>query len=312
MTDTTPNTADNAAYFSQLLANQYDESDCARILEGSRATRAVTLRANTIKADSAKIAAALDAASITFERVSWYDDAFIVPDVRERAIWDLDIYENGLVYLQSLSSMMPALVLDAHAGEDVCDFCAAPGGKTSQIAALGGRSVHLTACEMHAPRAEKLRYNLQKLGAQNVMVMQTDARRLDEFFRFDRILVDAPCSGSGTLSLDNPSSMKRFTPQLVKKSTKSQAALLDRALKLVKPGGTVVYSTCSVLACENEDIVSRALKAANRHGSFELAPIPLAANPDLPTLPTRLENALALCPTNRYEGFFMAKIVRNA
>ena len=165
---------------------------------------------------------------------------------------------------------------------------------------------------MHAPRADKLQHNLDKLGVRNVTVMRTDARRLDDFFSFDRVLLDAPCSGSGTLRVSDPKLAKRFTPQLIEKSRKSQAALLDKALAVVKPGGVVVYSTCSVLACENEDAVKAALQRARKKGVFELQPVELHGAADLPLLPTALEGALCLAPTELYEGFFVAKLKRMA
>ena len=205
--------------------------------------------------------------------------------------------------------MIPALVLGARAGEDVCDMCAAPGGKTTQIAALSD-GAYVTACEMHAPRAEKLEHNLNKLGATNVTVMRCDARRLDEFFSFDRILVDAPCSGSGTLLADDPKVERRFTPKLIEKSAKAQRALLSKGLSLLKPGGTLVYSTCSVLKRENEEAVEWALSKAPRGRSFELAPVELPNAVELPLLPSSLESVLTLCPTDRYEGFFVARITR--
>ena len=306
MTDTTT----LPTFFEPLLAEQYGAADVERIVAGCGAQRAVTLRANTLKAMREDIAVQLDAARIRWQPVSWYDDAFVIEGAREDAIRSLPAYADGGVYLQSLSSMVPALVLEARAGEDVCDMCAAPGGKTSQIAALSGGKALIMACEMHAPRAEKLEYNLGKLGASNVTVMRTDARRLDDFFSFDRILVDAPCSGSGTLRIGDANLHKRFTPALVEKSRKAQRALLGKALGLLKPGGTLVYSTCSVLACENEDTVRECLNRAPRGASYEIEPIELPGIDGMPTLPTSLEGCLALCPTDLYEGFFVAKIAR--
>lgn len=298
-------------FFEPLLARQYAAGDVRRIVEGCNADRVVTLRANTLKATRDEIACELDDADISWQPIDWYADAFVLQHARENAVRDLPAYQEGKLYLQSLSSMIPALVLDARAGEDVCDMCAAPGGKTTQIAALSGGKALIMACEMHAPRAERLEFNLRKLGAANTTVMRTDARRLDEFFSFDRILLDAPCSGSGTLNVADPKLHKRFTPVLVEKSRKAQRALISKALTLLKPGGTLVYSTCSVLACENEDIVTEALQKA-RHGSFEVKPIELAGAENLPSLPTSIEGCLALCPTDLYEGFFVAKIVRTS
>lgn len=293
-----------------MLEKQYSADDTQRILDGSAGGRATTLRANTLFAERDEIASALDGAGISWKGVPWYRDAFIIGRDNPCDVRALDEYAQGRIYLQSLSSMLPPLALAAQPGEDILDMCAAPGGKTTQIAALTNGKAHITACEMHAPRAERLEHNLRKLGAANVTVMRTDARRLDDFFAFDRILVDAPCSGSGTIDAADQRLGKRFTPALVAKTCKQQRALLDKALRLLKPGGTLVYSTCSVLACENEDIVRSALNGAQRNGSYEIGGIALADAGALPLLPTKLEGALAICPTDTYEGFFMAKIIR--
>ncbi len=300
------------AFFEPLLAKQYDSAEVSRIVEGCFSRRASTLRANAILSNREEVARALDEAGIAWHGVSWYSDAFVVEDAGERKLWDLPAYDEGKLYLQSLSSMLPPLVLGAAPGLDILDMCAAPGGKTTQLAALGGKGAHITACEMHAPRAEKLEFNLRKQGASNVVVMRTDARRLDEFFRFDRILVDAPCSGSGTLRARDPKMPARFTEKLIDKSVKAQRALLGKALSLLKPGGKLVYSTCSVLACENEDIVSACLKEAAKRGSFEIEPIELLGIEELPLLPTKIEGTLCVCPTDLYEGFFVSSIKRIA
>ena len=299
-------------FLEPLLAQQYSDADIERILKGYRAQRNVTLRANTLSSSKDEVASKLDNAGIAWSGVDWFADAFVLENARERQIWDLPIYDEGKVYLQSLSSMLPPIALEALANEDVLDMCAAPGGKTSQIAALTGNRAHLTACEMHAPRADKLEYNLAKLGARNVVVMRTDARRMDEFFRFDRILVDAPCSGSGTLKLDNPNGLARFTPKLIEKSKKSQRALLSKALTLMKPGSTLVYSTCSILEEENESIVRDCLSKVRRQGTFELKPLTFDGIETIPTLPSTLDEALTVCPTELYEGFFMVRIERTA
>lgn len=296
-------------FFESLLLGQYGPQDTQRILDGCAVRRAVTLRANTLIADAAAISRELDEAGIQWSAVNWYADAFVLPSAREDAVRKLPSYAQGGLYLQSLSSMIPALILNAQAGQDVCDMCAAPGGKTTQILALSRGGAMICACELHAPRAEKLEHNLRKLGAENVTVMRTDARQLDDFFSFDCILLDAPCSGSGTLDAHNPATRKHFTEKLIAKSVKTQKALIAKALKLLKPGGTLVYSTCSVLAAENEDIVEGALAHA-KGGQFELKPIALDDAGQLPRIPTRLPETLLLAPTDLYEGFFVAKVKR--
>ena len=299
-------------FFETLLGERYGSDDIARIVNGCTATRPVTMRANALLSSREEVAATLDETGIAWQSVAWYDDAFILEDVREKQLWDMPLYQQGKVYLQSLSSMIPALVLDAQPGEDICDMCAAPGGKTTQIAALAGGKAFITACEMHAPRAEKLEHNLQKLGTRNITVLRTDARRLDDFFSFDRILLDAPCSGSGTVRADDPRTAKRFTPTLVEKSRKSQRALFAKALAMMKPGSTLVYSTCSVLPCENEGIVEEGLYRARKIGTFETVPIRRDGFEELPCLPTSIEGTLSICPTDLYEEFFVVKIKRRA
>ena len=264
--------SDQPRFMVDTVAGAYAPADAQLMIEGfgAAATRPVTLRANTLKATDRDIAAALDAAGIAHRSVAWYSDAFILPEAQVSDLWDLDIYRDGKIYLQSLSSMMPPLVLDAQAGEDILDMCAAPGGKTTQIAALTQGQAHLTACEMSIPRAEKLEANLGRQGAKNVPVMRIDARELDEFFRFDRILLDAPCTGTGTVISGNEKSLRGLTEQLLVKCARSQRALLDRAMGALKPGGTLVYSTCSILPQENEDALQEAL---DKHMDCELIPL---------------------------------------
>ena len=311
-----PTTRDIPEFLAQRLDDAYDADTVARIRDGFRAAcdRPVTLRANTLRAGADEVATALSDAGIPWTHPSWYPDAFILDGVRERAVWDLEIYRAGKVDLQSLSSMMPPLALAPRAGADILDMCAAPGGKTSQIMALAGGQAHLTACEMSHPRAEKLEYNLDKLGCVNVQVMRVDARRLDEFFSFDQILLDAPCTGTGTISTGDERAERRISPELLTKVAKSQRALLDRALTVLKPGGTLIYSTCSILPEENERQVAAALK---RHRDCEVAPVAIGgldrAADDAPqTLPCALDGALTICPTRDYEGFFIAAIKKAA
>lgn len=302
-----------------LLQKQYNEEQIHTIFEGYAAPRFTTLRANALLSTREEVANALTEAGIEFEEVPWYNDAFVITNAREKVLWQMPIYQEGKVYLQSLSSMLPPLALKPCAGNDILDMCAAPGGKTTQMAALGGKACRITACELNAPRAERLEFNLNKQGASNVTVMREDARKLSEYFRFDQILLDAPCSGSGTLRATDVKLHRRFTEALVAKSVKSQRALLDKALQLLKPGGTCVYSTCSILEQENEAVVRQAMARANKKGVFELVDLrkemhldSCGGNTKVPLLPASIDECLCIAPTHYYEGFFMAKIRRKA
>ena len=157
---------------------------------------------------------------------------------------------------------------------------------------------------MNNIRAERLKYNLQKQGITSAYVMQKDAREIDDFFSFDRILLDAPCSGSGTLNLNDKNVYKYFTQKLIEKSSKTQLTLLKKAVNLLKPGKELVYSTCSILSIENEKIVENIIK----DGKVELVPIEFDGGEKFELLPTKIPGTLCVCPNEYYEGFFIAKL----
>lgn len=290
-------------FLEEKLESQYGKELAKTIIEGYKKTRKVTLRVNTIKSNSDKIEEELKKQQIEYEKVGWSEEAFIIKNKREKEIEELEIYKNGEIYLQSLSSMLPPIVLEPKEGTDILDMAAAPGGKTTQIAALVNNKASITACELNNIRAQRLKYNIEKQGATCVYVMQTDARRIDDFFSFDQILLDAPCSGSGTLNINDESLNKVFTEKLIQKSVKSQKELLKKALKILKPGKEMVYSTCSILQEENEDIIKTLDKK-----EYEIIPIKFDGMEQLPVLPTIIEGTLCVMPNDLYEGFFIAKI----
>ena len=288
------------------LNKQYGEEITNKIIVGYEEKRVVSLRVNTLKTELKKVCEELRKNNIEFEKVSWSDVALVIENAREEDLQKLSIYENGEIYLQSLSSMLPPVIMQPKENTDILDMTAAPGGKTTQIAALTNNKANITACEMNNIRIEKLKYNIEKQGA-SVAVLQADSRNLSDYFAFDQILLDAPCSGSGTIDLNNERTYKNFTEALVEKSTKSQLTLLKKALKILKPGYEMIYSTCSILARENEDILNKALKGINA----EIVPIELQGIEDIPLLPTKIEGTLCVCPNKYYEGFFVAKIRKN-
>lgn len=285
-------------FLKEMILKQYGEDLTNKIIDGYCKKRFVTLRVNRIKTNKNKICEELEKNKIQFKEVVWYDDALIIENVREEEIKKLKIYENGEIYLQSLSSMLPPIILRPKAGENILDMAAAPGGKTTQIAAMTNNKAMITACEKNKIRSEKLKYNLQKQGVGCVNVMIEDARKLSDFFSFDKILLDSPCSGSGTDNVKESS----FSKELIIRSTKIQEELLNKALKLLKPGNEMVYSTCSILKQENEEILEKILKK----GKGEI--IPIKNIEDIPLLPVTIKGTICICPTELYEGFFVAKI----
>lgn len=292
------------AFFLSSIEKQYGAAIAAEIVFGMQGDRAVTLRANLLKTTPDAVAAALTEEGIVFEVLPYSGCAFLLPEAREDQLWKLPLYERGEIYLQSLSSMLPPIALAPKASSDILDMAAAPGGKTAQMAAMTGGKAGITACEINKIRADKLRYNLEKQGATRVNVMVCDARKLEDFFRFDQILLDAPCSGSGTMLASVPGSYRAFSEKLVKNSASTQLQLLKKAISLLKPGAEMVYSTCSILREENENVVRAALKGVEA----EIVPIAFDGMDALPLLPCAIDGALCIKPTAEYEGFFMVKI----
>ena len=304
-----PTTVEIPEFLKEMLEGQYGKQETEKILQGYQVKKNTTFRVNTLKSGVEEIETVLKDKEIEYETVVWSKEAFILKNVEEKEIRNWEIYQEGKIYLQSLSSMLPPIVLQPKEGEDILDMTAAPGGKTAQIAAITDNKANLTACEMNKIRAERLRYNLQKQGV-NAYIMKQDARKIDDFFSFDRILLDAPCSGSGTIQLcgeshkQNDRLEKNFTLQLIKKSVESQTALLKKAMNLLKQGKEMVYSTCSILSNENEEI----LRKIRKQGNAEIVPIEFEGMNQLPLLPTKIQGTLCVCPNELYEGFFIAKI----
>ena len=291
-------------FYKEMLIKQYGKDLTEQIINGYNKNRVVTLRVNTIKSTIENVEIALNDANIEFEKAPFSPNAFIINDVKEDNIQQLEIYKNGEIYLQSLSSMLPPIVLDPKENEDILDMAAAPGGKTTQMAALTNNNANITACEINNVRAERLKYNVEKQGALSVYIMKQDSRQINDFFSFDKILLDAPCSGSGTLNIEDKNLEKNFTKNLIEKSCKSQLELLKKAIKILKQGHEMVYSTCSILSQENEEVLKKAL----RDGKIEIIPIDFKGKDELPLLPTQIEGTICVMPTELYEGFFVAKI----
>lgn len=294
-------------FLIEMLNQQYGEEITSKILEGYSQKRKVTFRVNTLKTSIEKVEEVLKNNNIEFEKVSWSDVAYIVKNVREDTLKELEVYKKGEIYLQSLSSMLPPIVLEPKENTDILDMCAAPGGKTTELASLTNNNANITACELNKIRIEKLKYNIEKQGATSVYIMQEDSRRINDFFSFDNILLDAPCSGSGTLNVEDVNLEKTFTEKLIEKSQKAQLELLNKAVKILKQGQEMVYSTCSILNKENEEIVSKILK----NNKVEIVPIEFEGKEELPLLPTKIDGTLCVMPTEFYEGFFIAKIRKN-
>ena len=285
-------------FLERLLKEQYGQDLTANILEGYLSKRKTTLRVNILKSNNEEVENELKMNNIKFSNVTWYKQGIIIENAREDEIKKLKIYEEGKIYLQSLSSMIPAIVVNPKNDENILDMAAAPGGKTTQMAAISDNGAMITACEKNKIRVERLKYNLDKQGARRVNVIQQDSRKLDDFLKFDKVLLDAPCSGSGTANIFE----EKFTEELINRSTKIQEELLKKAINLTKKGGEIIYSTCSILAKENENILEKIIDKVEVQKIEKLEQIPL--------LHTKIKGTICIAPNENYEGFFIAKLIK--
>lgn len=292
-------------YLYDSLFLQYDHNTVDRIIKGYMASRYTTLRVNLIKTDVLFVINKLKENGIKCDRVPWSNEALIIKNSDEKQIAKLDIYEEGMIYLQSLSSMLPPIILNPKKGKIILDMASAPGGKTTELASLTNNESNITCLELDPIRFEKLKYNLNKQGATSAIPLLCDGRKYTSTDQFDYILLDAPCSGSGTIDVNNKATYISFSEKLVNKSASTQKAMLRNALKLIKKGQTILYSTCSILQFENEDVINEIL---TENKDLEVVPISFNGMNLLPLLPCKIKGALTICPNELYEGFFVCKL----
>lgn len=278
--------------------------------------RAACFRVNTLRAPVDAVRTELEREGLPLHDVPWYDAAFWVePALRDRLL-STPAYREQRIYVQNLSSMVPPLVLAPEPGERVLDLAAAPGSKTLQIACLMRNEGEIAAVELVRGRFFKLRANLKAQGA---AVVRTFLKNGEHVWRnrpeyFDRVLLDAPCTTEGRFRTDDPQTYAYWSPAKIKEMVRKQQRLLYSAVQCLRPGGTLVYSTCAFSPEENELILQKALSTFG--DAVTLEPIPLELDGMYPPLETwqgkpidsALDPARRILPTDLMEAFFVARI----
>jgi 16S rRNA (cytosine1407-C5)-methyltransferase len=276
-----------------------------------------SFRINTLKISIEEAWALLSARKIDFQRTDFCPYAIIVEEEAAQDILKSEMAANGLLYAQGLESMLPVMVLAPRPGESVLDLCAAPGSKTSQIAMHMHNEGLLQANEPVLQRLYKLKTVLQLTGAK-AKISSTDGRRLrGPEGAFDRILVDAPCSSEGRFISHEPKSFAYWSVRKIKEMSHKQKGLLLNASRLLKPGGTLVYATCTFAPEENEEVVDWFLRKAE--GGFKLVPVKIDGVTTYPCLgqwqkrvyDPCIVQALRIMPNESMEGFFIAKFTNS-
>lgn len=277
-----------------------------------------SIRVNTLKCDIQTLQKRLEE-RWHLEQVPWCPEGFWISfkgdDNQEKRfdIGNIPEHALGYFYVQDAASMIPPVVLQPQPGELVLDMCAAPGSKTSQLAAMMKNEGLVLANDLQGSRLPALGLNLQRVGAKNAMVTKMAGQRFEKKgILFDKILVDAPCSGTGTIR-KSMKVLEMWSPKLVQRIAKEQKKLIEAAFNALRPGGEMVYSTCTQEPEENEAVVSWLLE---RHENATLMDINLDIKRSTPikefneeTYHASVEKTLRIYPyDNDTEGFFVAKI----
>ena len=289
-------------------------------------TGRVGLRAGGLRPDPSALLDELRAAGVD-AAPSAVPGALLVPMEQRAALMATPAYAEGRAYLQNVASQIPPHVLAPEPGDRVLDLCAAPGSKTGQLAALVGETGEVTAVELVRKRFYKLKANLEEQGAAGpVHAVCTDGA---QFWRhapeqYDRVLLDAPCSTEGRFRAGDPETFRYWSPRKVKEMRQKQRKLLFGAVQALRPGGTLVYATCTFEPAENEDVLAKALRQFG--DALEVVPLglPPATDALLWQAPLAEWNGRAfpdaLAPARRLlpepergtEAFFVAKLVKHA
>jgi tRNA (cytosine49-C5)-methyltransferase len=305
--------------FLERLQKLYSPKEYASVLQSMQEKPLPSFRTNTLKTTSDSLQKTLEQEGVIVEKVAWYPDAFILKNKSIRELTETDAYKEGFVYIQNLSSMLPALLLDPQETDTVLDVTAAPGSKTTLLAALMHNKGKIVANDLSRPRLYKLQANLKTYGVTNTQVANIPGQAFWKKYpeQFDKTLVDVPCTMEGRIRCDDPDTYKDWSPRKIKDLAVRQQYLLRSAVASTKVGGTIVYSTCTLSPEENEGVIDWLLKREGDAITVEEITIPgLSFGHGLSewtkAFTPQVTKTLRMMPSVSMEGFFVAKLRKHA
>ncbi|MBI2673375.1 NOL1/NOP2/sun family putative RNA methylase [Candidatus Woesearchaeota archaeon] len=299
--------------FKEKFIERYKElTDIDKFIEYSKKPLRKSIRVNTLKAETNDVKRRFEKRGYKLEKIPWCKEGFWIDGY---TIGNTTEHFLGYIYLQEAASMIPPLALMPKAGEKVLDMCASPGSKTTQIAALMNNQGIIIANDDKIDRLKPLTINLQRCGVSNVVITLMKGQWFgSREEKFDRILVDAPCSGTGAIRKSFKIA-QMWNPNMIKKLANDQRRLISSAFESLKQGGTLVYSTCTLEPEENEGVVDFLLNEYT-NASLEGIELNLKSNPPVLNYEGReynkeIKKCLRIWPQdNDSEGFFIAKIIK--
>ena len=303
--------------FIQKLRMILPPSHFDKVLRTFNEEKPTSFRINSQKTTSGEVKEILESSGFKLEAVHWLKGAFLLRKGRLRDLEETALYDEGRIYVQNLSSMVPPLILAPDPKDKVLDLTAAPGSKTTQLSALMRNEGKVVANDNNPIRVEKLRANVERQGCLNVEVLPAGDGGLlwkNHVEAFDKVLLDAPCSSEGRFLTSEPATYGYWKEDTNRKMAKEQRRLLKSALRALRPQGTLVYSTCTFAPEENEGVLQWALETFP--GDLELLPIS-AAFPNWmrgltawegKNLDPTVQNSVRVLPDGAMEGFFVSLI----
>jgi len=289
------------------------------VVESFLASKAATFRVNTLRAADEDVLAELTAINTEAQPVEGLAHVFRTEAACRRALVRCKAFSEGRLYVQNVSSLLAAPALNVEPGMAVLDLAAAPGGKTLHLACLMDNTGTLSAVESARGRFFRLRNNLRMHGVTCCRSFLKDGRKVGRVCRaqFDRVLLDAPCSGEAQLGGTGNAGSPNWSERKIRQCAGKQRALLTSAVEACRPGGLVLYCTCSMAPEENEAVIADALKRFA--GELEVEPVPIppasvgAATPALSSWrgrswPAELAAAVRILPDNWFDAFFLCRL----
>ncbi len=284
-----------------------------------------TIRLNGLRGDVKETYKMLKSRGYELESILWSPNTYFVNNKDKAEISQIEEYRHGLFYIQDLSSILAALILDAKPKDKVLDMCSAPGSKTTHIADLTNNKAIIMANELEVSRTNSLRNVIEQFGAENTKITLSDGRDFGKKYPdyFDKVLLDAPCSGEGRIYMRGPKPLRFWSIKKIKSLSMVQEELIESAFITLKTGGTLVYSTCTLEPEENEAVVTSLLK---RHKNAQVVELDLVnsnlfkqfkkfTSPGITHWSGKdydpsVKKSIRILPSSEMMGFYIAKIVK--
>lgn len=287
------------SYHKKLFGREYDE-----FIDSLRYRPKLSIRVNTLKTTVERVEKFLYENRIEYAKIPWCVDGLWVDFETSRFME----HQLGFYYMQDAVSMIPVLALEPKTEEEVLDLCAAPGGKTTQIAALMKNQGLLVANEQDYRRIRALVYNIQRCGVSNAVVTRQDGIKFDKYGvkqKFDKILLDAPCSDVGR-AMSSKDVIRNWSEGKILRLSSVQKRLASAAYKCLKQDGVLVYSTCTTSIEENEEVVEFLL---NEFSDARVGRMKFTGLRSKKGLTEKTFDCMRVLPHyNGTEGYFIAKV----